>query len=82
MWQSGPLPEGALASPETIWNTLSYEQWLQFVLIPRARKIITERGAFPERSFTGTGAVRNFDGRDEAEALTILLGELDRLVER
>src|SRR4029077_11664587 len=50
-WDSEPLaPEqyedmGAFGS-----NTMSFVQWLQFVLIPRIREIITEREEFPDGS--------------------------------
>ena len=82
LWQSEPLPAGALASPDAFgWKTLTYAQWLQFVLVPSATTIIVERGDFPRESALATMAVRNFDGMEEAEPLITLLGALDRLVQ-
>jgi len=82
LWQDEPLPAEAWEAPGAFGgNSMTYEQWLQFVLVPRTHQIIAERGQFPKRSHLGTMAVRNFDGMDDAAGLTELLVQLDRLVE-
>jgi uncharacterized protein YqcC (DUF446 family) len=82
LWQSEPLSEEARSSPAAFFGkTMTFPQWLQFVLVPRARQIIAERGSFPRRSDLAVMAVRNLDGMHEAEDLTRMLAELDRVVE-
>jgi uncharacterized protein YqcC (DUF446 family) len=82
-WQADPLPDeiftdmGAFGS-----NTMSYEQWLQFVLIPRISEIIESKGAFPENSHLATYAIRYFDGDDDSDSLQALLNDLDQLINK
>lgn len=53
-WQTEPLsPDkfdnmGAFGS-----NTMAFEQWLQFILIPRIQQIIHDKGEFPSGSMLG-----------------------------
>jgi len=63
-------------------NTMSFEQWMQFVLIPRLREIVRDRAEFPPASALAVYAVRAFDGDDEAEDVRDVLYEMDRLVDR
>ncbi|MEK6780995.1 MAG: YqcC family protein [Bacteroidota bacterium] len=78
---SGPLPPekfedmGAFGS-----NTMAFEQWLQFILLPRIHQIVEEKGEFPEGSALATYAIRAFDGDPEAGQLQDLLYELDNLI--
>jgi uncharacterized protein YqcC (DUF446 family) len=60
-------------------DTMAFSQWLQFVLIPRVRAIIEEKGDFPSESMVGAQAVREFDGDATASGLVTLLGEFDDL---
>lgn len=60
-------------------NTMPFEAWIQFVLIPNVRAIITSKGAFPATSAVGVQAMREFDGDREADALQKLLSEFDAL---
>lgn len=62
-------------------NTMRFEQWLQFILIPTIRDIINTQGQFPEQSMLGTYAIRVFDGDADADTLFQLLHELDELIE-
>jgi uncharacterized protein YqcC (DUF446 family) len=62
-------------------NTMSFEQWIQFVLLVRTRSIIADRGDFPETSSVGAYAVRERDGDDEASELIRVLSEFDELIE-
>jgi hypothetical protein len=61
-------------------NTMTYEQWIQFVLIPRIHEIISAGERFPESSNLSTYAVRAFDGDTEVNQLSDLLYELDHLI--
>jgi uncharacterized protein YqcC (DUF446 family) len=80
-WQDQPLPDekfkdmGAFGS-----NTMTFEQWIQFVLLERINQIILSRGDFPYSSMVGTYAVRYFDGDAEATELQQQLYELDGLI--
>jgi len=80
LWQAEPLAPELLQSPGAFGvNTLTFQQWLQFVLIPNVNKIVAAKAPLPETSNTAIAAVRNFDGMDEADRLIDLLGEFDRI---
>jgi uncharacterized protein YqcC (DUF446 family) len=80
-WNNQPLsPEkfknmGAFGS-----NSMAFEQWLQFVLIPRIHSIVESQEEFPQGSMLGPYAIRIFDGDIEASRLHNLLYELDEVV--
>ncbi|MEQ1587512.1 MAG: YqcC family protein [Cyclobacteriaceae bacterium] len=82
-WQAYPLPDekftdlGAFGT-----NTMSFEQWLQFVLIPRISEIIESKDAFPEESQLSTYAIRYFDGDDDSGSLQGILYDLDQLINK
>jgi len=79
-WRDEPLPEGAYGFRKAFAaDTMAFEEWLQFVLLPRVREIVAESGAFPPRSQVGTYAIRNLDGREDCERLIGLLCEFDYL---
>ncbi|MFN8373775.1 MAG: YqcC family protein [Anaerolineae bacterium] len=79
-WQDTPLqPEQYDFRAAFAMDTMAYNQWLQFVFIPRVRSIIAAQGQFPASSSVGTQAVREFDGNHEAARLVILLSEFDAL---
>lgn len=61
-------------------NTMSFEQWIQFVLIPRIGEISSARDRFPESSNLSTYAVRAFDGDADVKYLCDLLYDLDSLI--
>ena len=58
---------------------MRFEQWLQFILIPRIKSIIEERDEFPDGSMLAPYAIRYFDGDLDAGPLHDLLYELDDL---
>jgi uncharacterized protein YqcC (DUF446 family) len=81
-WRDEPLPEAAYDSEQAFFaDTMTFYQWLQFVLLPRVREIIEERGAFPPESSVGAYAVRELDGNDEAAGLITALCEFDSLID-
>ncbi len=62
-------------------KTLAPEQWLQFVLLPRVREVVKEKGEFPESSNVAVWAMRNFDGDPDSDHLQSLLSDFDALFE-
>jgi len=74
-----PAPErfenmGAFGS-----RTMAFEQWLQWVLLPKAREIIEKRADFPTSSSVSVYAVRELDGDPEADGLLTALSNFDAL---
>ena len=79
-WQADPLPQEAFDCKAAFCeDTMSFPQWLQFVLIPNANKIIVAKGDFPQESEVGLKAMRELGGNYEAAKLTALLSEFDDL---
>jgi uncharacterized protein YqcC (DUF446 family) len=82
-WSIVPLPSekfndmGAFGE-----NTMSFEQWLQFILIPRINEIAESKGEFPGGSMLAPYAIRYFDGDAEADDLHQLLYDLDTLINK
>jgi uncharacterized protein YqcC (DUF446 family) len=80
-WDSQPLsPQkfeniGAFGS-----NTMTFEQWIQFVLIPRIQSIVKDRDGFPDESMLAPYAIRYFDGDPDADKIHQLLYELDAMI--
>jgi uncharacterized protein YqcC (DUF446 family) len=79
-WQDSPLPSdkfedmGAFGS-----NTMTFEQWIQFVLMPRIGHIVQNKGKLPTDSMLATYATRVFDGDPDASGLIALLYDIDEL---
>lgn len=82
MWAPSPPPDEAFESTVAFHgDTMPFEQWLQFVLVPRVRSALAGEGSFPTRSMVGVRAVREYDGHPDADRLVTLLSDFDRLVE-
>jgi len=78
LWQEeAPDPERLRFTRAFAGDTMTFEQWLQFIFIARVREIVAARGEFPSRSQVAAQAVREFDGFDEASGLISLLSEFD-----
>jgi uncharacterized protein YqcC (DUF446 family) len=81
-WQSTPLPDAAYDSQQAFFaDTMTFYQWIQFVLLERVREIAEKRGAFPRGSCVGVYAVRELDGYEEAGELIAALCEFDEFIE-
>lgn len=81
-WRSDPLPDSAFESDRAFFaDTMTFFQWLQFVLLPRVREVVGERDKFPRQSQVGAYAVRELDGYDDAADLVTLLCEFDAFIE-
>lgn len=80
-WQEAPLPAekfenmGAFGS-----NTMTFEQWIQFILLVNIRAIMAANDDFPDESQVGVYGVRVFDADPEASRLNQYLMELDDLI--
>jgi uncharacterized protein YqcC (DUF446 family) len=82
-WTANPLPDEAFKNMGAFGsNTMSFEQWLQFVLIPRIRQIVEEKSEFPEGSNLATYAIRYFDGDSDSDSLREVLYNLDELINK
>ena len=82
VWRIEPLPKSAYESNQAFYSdTMTFFQWLQFVLLARIREIIAEKGEFPAQSQVGAYAVRELDGFTEASDLISLLAEFDSFIE-
>jgi len=80
LWAGSPPHPEDLVDPGPFGlKTLSPEQWLQFVLLPRVQQVVNEGGEFPTRSSVSVWAARNFDGDPDAGRLLALLREFDAL---
>lgn len=88
LWQDGPLREEQYEFRQAFAaDTMTFAQWLQFVLIPKVKGIIEAGGEFPARSEVGAKAFREFVmwpayGDLDAERLLRLLDEFDALFGR
>jgi uncharacterized protein YqcC (DUF446 family) len=80
LWQEEPLPAEAydFRSAFAI-DTMAFSQWLQFILVPRVRGLISAGGAFPAESHVAAQGVREFDGQPETDQLIALLSNFDAL---
>lgn len=80
-WRDSPLPPEAMQFTLPFGgDTMPFEHWIQFVLIPRLREISTGNAAIPPSSNLAGYAVREFDGRDrEMAGLIGLLYEVDEI---
>ena len=80
LWSSEPIaPEKLVNMGAFGTQTMAFTEWLQFVLIPRVRSIIDEKGPFPSNSNVSGFAYREFDGWPEAEHLLKILSDFDAL---
>jgi uncharacterized protein YqcC (DUF446 family) len=79
--ENAPSPEQFQSRQAFFGDTMTFEQWLQFVFLPHAREAASGTSPFPKTSSVGAYAVRQFDGRGEAQPLGSLLSQFDELIE-
>ena len=81
-WSNEPLPKESLACKEAFCaDSMHFGAWIQFILIPKVRKIVSEKGDFPKQSQVSTYAIREFDGQHEVSDLIHLLCVFDGIIE-
>ncbi|MFC4309901.1 YqcC family protein [Steroidobacter flavus] len=76
----GPVQPAVAVSSAFGMAEMPFEHWLVKVFLPRAYEA-AGANSWPARSQVGIAAIRNFDGRDDYNALITLLCEFDRAVE-
>lgn len=62
-------------------KTMSVEEWIQFVLIPRVKEIIKQKEKFPLSQFA-VYATRNLDGDPDGARLLELIQGFDAIVNK
>jgi uncharacterized protein YqcC (DUF446 family) len=81
LWQQTPLPAAATAPQQAFGaDVMAFQQWLQFVFIPRVRAAVAT-DTLPTSSSVSAKAVREFDGNDTTDRLVDLLCAFDALFE-
>ena len=81
-WQSEPLAaEKYLSCEPFCLDTMSFEQWLQFVLLPRLKQLVEDDQPLPMVSGVAPMAEEHYrSGSDLGQALTRELAALDELL--
>ncbi|MFG0419350.1 YqcC family protein [Pseudomonas sp. zjy_8] len=83
-WQEQAPSAAALASQEPFCvDTLTFEQWLQWIFLPRMKQLLEADAALP--SVSGIQPMAEMVYREQsgvARRLLELLGEFDRLLTR
>lgn len=77
LWSAREPHPGALASMQPFCiDTLSFEQWLQFVFLPRMQALLATEASLPSRCAIAEMAEIHFGGEAHG-ALLVLLREID-----
>lgn len=81
-WAEASPSEEALSSPEPFCvDTLAFEEWLQWIFLPRMKVILESGRDLPQASGIRPMAEMAFRERSvEVRALLESLGEFDRLI--
>lgn len=81
-WSATPPTAQALASEQPFAvDSMAFEQWLQWLFLPRMQQILESGGALP--STCGIQPMAQMvlvDRATQARRLLVLLGEFDRLI--
>lgn len=81
-WEAQAPSVQALSSQEPFCvDTLAFEQWLQWIFLPRMKQLLEAGAALPSVSGIQPMAEQVYGGQAEkARVLIRLLGEFDRLI--
>jgi uncharacterized protein YqcC (DUF446 family) len=78
LWQSEPAPAEALRSEQPFAvDTLQFEQWLQFIFLPKIRFLVDQEQPLPGQCSIAPMAEESFRGRQLA--VTELLAALENI---
>jgi uncharacterized protein YqcC (DUF446 family) len=81
LWEPVPPSQDLLASPQPFCvDTLALSQWLQWMLIPRMRKIFAGDGELPKASAIHPYAEDCFEHLDDPSNLLLLIERFDGLI--
>jgi uncharacterized protein YqcC (DUF446 family) len=79
----GDKPEGPIEVKGAFGcENMAFQQWLAWILIPRVREVIAERGEFPEGSQVAAYCIREFDGAPGGGEVHDVLSQFDDLVNK
>jgi uncharacterized protein YqcC (DUF446 family) len=82
-WESQAPSAEALASPEPFCvDSLAFEQWLQWIFLPRMKDLLEAGAALPRVSGIQAMAEQVYGSQARARGLIALLGEFDTLIGR
>lgn len=81
-WQAQAPSAEALFSQEPFCvDTLAFEQWLQWIFLPRMKQLLEAGAALPSVSGIQPMAEQVYGGQiEKARALIKLLGEFDQMI--
>lgn len=80
VWEPAPLPPAALRFSAPFGaDTMSLEQWIQFVLVPRVRSLVPSNGPWPDSSQVSVQALSTLRSSPARGALIAALCRLDRV---
>jgi uncharacterized protein YqcC (DUF446 family) len=79
-WTEEPPPEERMNFQAAFGaDTLAFQEWLQWVLVPRVREGLAA-GSLPHRSEVASYAVRELDGAPDADEVIQALMDLDAAI--
>ena len=81
-WSETPPSDEALASQQPFCvDSMAFEQWLQWIFLPRMKQILEDEAQLPSVSGIRPMAEQVYSDRaEQAAELIRLLGEFDRLI--
>jgi len=80
-WEQEPPPERLLESPQPFcYDTLTFQQWLQWLMIPRMRQILNNYEELPEESAILPYAEEFVPERGHGRELLHLIERFDELI--
>ncbi len=84
LWSSDHPKEGALKSVAPFCvDTLTFEQWLQFVFLPKMRTLLKQGGSLPQAACLLPVAEQVYSGLDKKNReLLLIIDRIDRLSTR
>ncbi|MCG9714466.1 YqcC family protein [Shewanella insulae] len=78
MWQDRPPSPEAMADPTPFaCESMAFEQWLQFIFLPKMDEIIGTNGVLPSKIALGPMAEHVWQGRNEMQTLITIINQLD-----
>ena len=81
LWQATPPDAESLASQKPFCcDTLSFEQWLQFICLPRLGALLDAGATLPNKMALCPMAEESFKTRNDVGGLINLIADLDELV--
>ena len=80
-WETESPSEQALSSQQPFCiDTLAFEQWLQWIFLPRMKQLLESGAPLPQASGIHVMAEQVYGSDVAARALVKLLGDFDRLI--